>query len=39
MNYTSAPTSARDPRLGQPQFYRDEGDSAWWTHASTAGTH
>ena len=39
MNYTSAPTNAHDPRLGQPQFYRDEGDNAWWTHASTPGTH
>jgi len=38
-NYTSAPTSANDPRLGQPRFYRDEGDDAWWTHASTPGTH
>ncbi len=28
-----------DPRLGQSQFYRDEGDNAWWTHASTPGTH
>jgi hypothetical protein len=39
MNYTSAPTSADDPRIGQPQFYRDEGDNAWWAHASTPGAH
>ena len=37
MNYTSAPTSVHDPRLGQPSFYRDEGDNAWWSHASTPG--
>jgi hypothetical protein len=23
--------------LGQPSFYRDEGDNAWWSHASTPG--
>ena len=39
MNYTSAPTSKNDPRLGQPRFYRDEGDHAWWTHASTPGVN
>ena len=39
MNYTSAPTSKNDPRLGQPRFYRDEGDNAWWTHAATPGVN
>ena len=39
MNYTSAPTSKNDPRLGQPRFYRDEGDDAWWTHAATPGVN
>jgi hypothetical protein len=38
MGYASGPTSATDPRIGQPQFYRDEGDNAWWAHASTPGT-
>jgi hypothetical protein len=37
MHYTSAPTSIHDPRLAQPQFYRDEGDNAWWAHAGTRG--
>ena len=39
MNYKSAPTSKNDPRLGQPRFYRDEGDNAWWTHAATPGVN
>jgi hypothetical protein len=39
MNYTSAPTGKSDPRLGQPRFYRDERDSAWWTHAATPGVN
>jgi hypothetical protein len=39
MSYTSAPTSASDTRMAKPQFYRDEGDNAWWTHASTPGVH
>lgn len=30
IGYTSAPTSASDPRLGRPQFYRDESDSMPW---------
>jgi hypothetical protein len=37
MHYMSAPTSLDDPRLAHPQFYRDDGDSGWWTHASTPG--
>ena len=39
MHYTSAPTSKDDPRLAQPHFYRDESESAWWTHASTPGVN
>jgi hypothetical protein len=39
MHYTSAPTSKDDPRLGKPSFYRDEGDNAWWTHASNPGVN
>jgi hypothetical protein len=38
MRYTSAPTSIDDPRLAHPQFYRDDGDDAWWSHAGTPGT-
>lgn len=33
-HFTSAPTSANDPRLGRPSFYRDESDNAWWMHDS-----
>ncbi len=39
MHYTSAPSSKNDPRLGQPRFYRDESDNAWWTHAATPGVN
>jgi len=37
VHYSSAPTSIDDPRLGQPHFYRDEGDNGWWSHAGTPG--
>jgi hypothetical protein len=32
-NFTSAPTSKSDPRLGQPRFYSDESDSISWLHS------
>jgi len=39
MHYTSGPTDKNDPRLTRPQFYRDEGDNAWWAHASNPGVN
>lgn len=39
LHYQSAPTSKDDPRLGQPRFYKDDGDGGWWTHASTPGVN
>lgn len=30
VGFTSAPTSASDPRLAHPAFYRDESDSMRW---------
>jgi hypothetical protein len=37
MHYRSGPTDKDDPRLARPQFYRDEGDDAWWAHAGNPG--
>lgn len=31
--YSSAPTSASDPRLRQPRFYMDESESFPWLKA------
>ncbi len=38
-HHQSGPTSKDDPRLGQPRFYKDDGDGGWWTHASTPGVN
>ena len=31
-SFSSAPTSADDPRLQHPQFYMDDSSSMPWTH-------
>jgi len=40
--FATAPRFLVEPavaRMPEPQFHRDEGDHAWWTHASTPGVH
>jgi hypothetical protein len=32
--FSSAPTSAADPRMHHPQFYRDEGDTMPWLNTA-----
>jgi hypothetical protein len=39
VHYLSGPTSKDDPRLGQPSFYKDDGENGWWSHASTPGVN